>query len=457
MTQTALAKTLPHSIDAERAILGAILKNNSALTVAIEKITPADFYHRHHQIIFAAMLEMHEAENAIDLITLVEYLLMKNKLEAIGGAAVISSLEDGIPHVTNVPHYAAIVKEKSQIRSIIQGTQLIQNKALEGMITANELAADLDVLVRLGANGNGHGKPKPINLQEFLTQSLKPVSYVIDPILPAQGLALFYAWRGAGKTFFNLEIAAAVATGGPNCFCWKIPEARRVLYVDGEMPANELQDRLRKILLGRGMKMPEVARNFEIFTPDLVEGHVLNIVSRAGQKMIEDHLEPGTLLILDNLSALGHAPGSSESESESWWPVQEWALSLRKKGITIIFIHHAGKKGEQRGTSAREDLMHTVIGMKKPADYQQHEGLRSEIVFEKIRRYEGAAGLYPFEIKMQTDERGAVRWLQRPLVEIIEHRVKELLGMGMKVSEVAEECHLSRYQVYRIQNRFSEK
>ena len=456
MAQPGLAKSLPQSIDAERAILGAVLLDNSAIDAASEKLTPADFFHHHHQRIFSAMLAMRESEHAIDLITLTERLETSGELEAVGGAAYISSLMDGVPHISNVPHYAATVKEKSQIRAIIHGTEIVQNKALDGLLTAHELAADLDVLVRLGSNGNGHARPHPIDLEDFLMATLKPVTYAIDPILPEQALALVYAWRGAGKTYFNLELGVAVATGGPKCFMWDIPAPRRVLYVDGEMPANELQDRLRKILIGRGLKNLKLERRmFEIFTPDLVEGHVLNIVTRAGQKMIEDHLEPGTLLILDNLSALGHAPGASESESESWWPVQEWALSLRKKGITIIFIHHAGKKGEQRGTSAREDLMHTVIGMKKPADYSQHEGLRSEIVFEKIRRYEGAAGLYPFEIKMESDDRGGVRWLVRPLVEVIDARVKELLGMGMKVSEVAEECHLSRYQVYRIQNRLS--
>jgi putative DNA primase/helicase len=456
MAQPALAKSLPYSADAERAILGAILLDNATIETAADKLTSADFFLASHRHIFSAMLKLRERGEAIDLVTLTQQLGSTHELEAAEGAPYVAALMDGVPHVTNVGHYAGIVKEKSHLRSIIKGVELIQNKALDGLATAHDLAADMDVLVQMAGNGNGHGRPKPVNFSDFLMMGLKPVSFVIEPILPAQGLALIYAWRGAGKTFFNLELAHAVSTGGPKCFSWRIPEARRVLYVDGEMPANELQDRLRKIMLGRGMKVPE-GRNFELFTPDLVEGHVLNIVTRAGQKMIEDHLETGTLLILDNLSALGHAPGSTESESESWWPIQEWALSLRKKGITIIFIHHAGKKGEQRGTSAREDLMHTVIAMKKPADYSQHEGLRSEIMFEKIRRYEGAQGLYPFEVKMETDERGGIHWLERPLVEVIEARVRELLAMGMKVAEVAEECHLSRYQVYRIQNRLSQK
>lgn len=445
---------MPCSIEAERAILGAVLLDNSYLQAATEKLTPGDFFHDHHRRIFSAMIALRDSEKAIDLVTVGEFLQVHNELEAVGGVAYVSQLMDGVPRIVNVVHYAAIVKEKSQVRAIIHGTQIVQNKALDGLMSARELGADLDVLVQLSSNGHGsNATAKPVDIEEFLTMTLKPVSYVINPILPVQGLMLLYAWRGAGKTFFNLEIAVAVATGPGKCFPWAVPEPRPVLYVDGEMPSNELQDRLQKIMIGRGMKLPPRKNMLQLFTPDLVEGQVLNIVTRAGQKLIERYLEPGTLLILDNLSALGHAPGTSESESESWWPVQEWALSLRKKGITIIFIHHAGKKGEQRGTSAREDLMHTVIGMKKPADYSQHEGLRTEIVFEKIRRYEGAAGLFPFELKMESDDRGGIRWLERPLVEIVEARVKELHGMNMKVAEIAEECHLSRYQVYRIINR----
>jgi hypothetical protein len=73
------------------------------------------------------------------------------------------------------------------------------------------------------------------------------------------------------------------------------------------------------------------------------------------------------LIVLDNLSTLVRS--GRENESESWLPVQEWALQLRKRGKSILFVHHAGKTGQQRGTSKKEDVLDTVISLKRPKDY----------------------------------------------------------------------------------------
>lgn len=450
-------KPLPHNLDAERSVLGAILLDNKYLAPAAEQLTPSDFFLRDHQILFTEMLAMHEAATAIDLVTLSESLQSHGKMPPPPyGSAYIASLTDGLPRVLNLTHYAQIVHEKALIRRIIHQAANLQEKAWTGLTSPADLAIDLELMAKASSNGHGRARVAPIALTDFLQMELKPAEFVIDPILPSQGMALIYAWRGSGKTFFNLEIAVAIATGGPKLFNWNIPRARRVLYVDGEMPANELQDRLNGIVLGRGMRLPTMKRHFEIFTPDKCEGVSLNIVSAAGQRLIEDHLEGDDVVFFDNLSALGHANDSKESEAESWWPVQEWALRLRKKGITMIFLHHAGKKGEQRGTSSREDLMHTVIAMRRPADYEQHEGLRTEIHFEKLRKYMGAESVYPFELTMQTDQRGAVLWLQRPLKDIIEDRAREMFAKGMKVNEIAEDLHLSRFQVYRLKQKLSQ-
>jgi DnaB-like helicase N terminal domain/AAA domain len=456
MAQDPLAKSLPSNVEAERAILGAILLDNSAAATAGEKLYATDFFQDNHSKLFAAMLAMHERKEAIDLVSLTDRLHSIGQLESVGGAAYIAQLMDGVPHVSNVEHYCRIVKEKSRLRDLIHLTHAIQQQALEGSDPTSEILDRAARDMAIVTTTNGHTKPKPISLAAFLVRKLHPMKFVIDPILPQQGLALLYAWRGTGKSFVNLEMAVAVSTGG-RCFKWSVPEPHRVLYVDGEMIANELQERCQQIVVGRGMKMPEVERYLEFFTPDILEedypGTQLEIVTRKGQKIIEDHLEPGTFLILDNLSSLGHVEGSAESESESWWPIQDWALKLRKRGITILFVHHAGKSGTQRGSSAREDLMHTIIEMKSPSDYQQHEGLRAEVHFKKSRKYKGAQGLYPFEISMRSDDRGGIVWLQKDLTDLTEQRVQEMLGKGMSVREVADDLALSRFQVYRIRDK----
>ena len=94
-----------------------------------------------------------------------------------------------------------------------------------------------------------------------------------------------------------------------------------------------------------------------------------------------------------------------ENEGEGWLPVQDWALDLRRRGISVLFVHHAGKAGAQRGTSRREDLLDSVVTLKHPADYNPSEGLRCDVHYEKARGFYGDEAL-PFEVKLQKGKGG---------------------------------------------------
>jgi replicative DNA helicase len=128
---TSLERPLPHNVEAERSILGAILLDNNAINPAIEKLQPEDFFHDHHRRIYQQMIALGESQQAIDLVTLTEQLQRSGELEAVGGAAYVSQLMDGVPHITNVEHYARIVKEKALLRGLIHATSAIQQQALE--------------------------------------------------------------------------------------------------------------------------------------------------------------------------------------------------------------------------------------------------------------------------------------------------------------------------------------
>jgi len=130
-TTSAIERPLPQNIEAERSVLGAILLDNHKLDSAIDKLKPEDFFHDNHRRIFAQMIELSEQRKAIDLVTLTDQMQRVGELEAAGGAAYISSLVDGVPRVSNVEHYARIVKEKSVLRSVIHATHAIQQQAME--------------------------------------------------------------------------------------------------------------------------------------------------------------------------------------------------------------------------------------------------------------------------------------------------------------------------------------
>src|SRR5271165_951646 len=130
--ESTLERPLPSNIDAEKSILGAILLDNNVLNTAIESLKAEDFFLPHHRHIFTQMIVLGESQRAIDFVTLTEELQRKGELEASGGAPYLASLVDGMPRVSNVEHYAHIVKEKAILRNLIHATHSIQQSAFEG-------------------------------------------------------------------------------------------------------------------------------------------------------------------------------------------------------------------------------------------------------------------------------------------------------------------------------------
>jgi replicative DNA helicase len=130
--QATLERPLPQNLDAERSILGAILLDNHALNAAIENLKPEDFFLEQHRRVFNQMIALGENQQAIDLVTLTESLHRVGELESSGGAPYLAALADGMPRVSNVEHYARIVREKALLRNLIHATHNIQQRALEG-------------------------------------------------------------------------------------------------------------------------------------------------------------------------------------------------------------------------------------------------------------------------------------------------------------------------------------
>src|SRR5215212_6541010 len=134
MPDTAVAaaeRTLPHNLEAERSVLGAILVHNDAFNSAIQVITPADFYRDAHRRIFDKMVSLNERNQAIDFVTLKEELSRAGELDDVGGPAYVASLADGVPRATNIEYYARIVKEKATLRNLIYAANRIVTNAYE--------------------------------------------------------------------------------------------------------------------------------------------------------------------------------------------------------------------------------------------------------------------------------------------------------------------------------------
>jgi AAA domain len=270
---------------------------------------------------------------------------------------------------------------------------------------------------------------------------------LLSPILPERSLAMLYAPRGVGKTLLGLSIGLAVASGNP-LLRWSTPHPRRVLYVDGEMPLVSLQERLRAISIGSSGEV--LNAGFRILAADHVECGI-NLGSEQGQRALDPLLDDVDLLILDNLSTLCTTGG--ESTSDAWVPMQNWLLMLRRRGIAVLFIHHAGTNGRQRGTSRREDALDTVIALRRPEDYSLEQGARFEIHFEKLRNRADGAGALPFEASLESftaDGRDGIRWCSRDLIPPILKRAAALFADGLTVREVAAILGVSKSEAGRL-------
>ncbi len=139
MAETAVTeRSLPHNLEAEKCVLGAVLIHNEAFNLAAELIDAGDFYRDAHRRIFDKMVGLSERSEVIDLVTLKEELGRSGDLDEAGGPAYIAGLVDGVPHSTNVEYYARIVKEKSTLRNLIYSANKI-------LTTAYEAEADADV------------------------------------------------------------------------------------------------------------------------------------------------------------------------------------------------------------------------------------------------------------------------------------------------------------------------
>jgi replicative DNA helicase len=124
-------RSLPNSSEAERAILGAVILDNGMISPAIELLKPEDFYVPSHRRIFVAMTALFERGAEINPILIGEELRKENALETVGGVSFVTNLTYGLPHATNITHYAKVVRGKSLLRRLIKTANKITNEALE--------------------------------------------------------------------------------------------------------------------------------------------------------------------------------------------------------------------------------------------------------------------------------------------------------------------------------------
>ena len=286
--------------------------------------------------------------------------------------------------------------------------------------------------------------PALLSFQELLTLDIPERKRYVE-WLPERGLVMVYGPRGAGKTMLMLGLTIGLTTG-KQFLKWPIHHATGVLYVDGEMPIVELRE--RTVALAH----QAIPQELHFLTGEMVYeklGVDLILTSEAARTAVEELLGANPhirVVILDNISCL--FSGISEDKKQDWEPINTWLVRLRHRGITVVLVHHAGKGGQQRGTSGREDSLDVVLSIEYPQDHRPEEGCHFHLRFKKSRSIKGEA-VAAVDVHLEDMPDGPT-WTFRPLEESARERVEQMLNDGMTPAEIVAELDVDRSYVYRI-------
>lgn len=240
-----LAPPLPHNPDAEKSVLGAVLLDNKALRDASEILVAEDFFLDQNRRIFVQMLTLAAMDQPIDLVTLNDELHRKRELEASGGAAYLAALADGMPKVSNVGHYARIVKEKALLRRIIHTTHKIQQHAFEGQEDAGNILDGAETSIRRLREGTNTKQDFFDTFEEF--ENAPPLSFAIQGFLQNDAITGFAGLSGDGKTWSALSMGRALLFGPGRLWdLFPVPErAEKLIYLIPESSRTPFKHRLQ--------------------------------------------------------------------------------------------------------------------------------------------------------------------------------------------------------------------
>ena len=361
----------PQNIEAEQAVLGAMLIEKEAISKVAEFVKGADFYRESHRLIFDAMLELFNKNEAVDLVTVIELLRKKDELEKVGGIAYVTSLANSVPTAANVTYHGKIVEEKALLRQLINSATEIAGMGYED---SEEVADILDkaekkILEVSERKINGDFTPiKKIIMDTFskieqlydskggitgLSTGFKDLDKLTSGLQPSD-LILIAARPSMGKTAFTLNIASHVG----------IREKKAVAFFSLEMSKEQLVQRMicseapidsQRLRVGdledrdwtKLIAAADKLASSPIFIDDTPGITVMEMRSKARRLKIEHDLQ---LIIIDYLQLMqgSSSKGSDNRQQE----ISEISRSLkalaRELNVPVIALSQLSRSVESR-------------------------------------------------------------------------------------------------------------
>jgi len=251
LTDLLTSKIPPHSLEAERAVLGAILLDRESLPKAIELLRPADFYKEGHRKIFDATLALFERNEPVDLLTVSEELKRRATLEEVGGAAALASLVEEAATAAHLLSYGAIVREKALLRDLIRIATGIIGQSYEARDDVDKLLDDAERLIFQISERRMQGTAIPV--RSILKGTFEQIEKLYDQKEHITGLATGFGKLDEMTSGFQSSdfiIIAGRPSMGKTAFAMNIAKYagvrnhKRVLVLSLEMSKEQLVQRL---------------------------------------------------------------------------------------------------------------------------------------------------------------------------------------------------------------------
>lgn len=369
MTDLLLERELPNAVEAERAVLGAVLLNSDLLVDAERGLSAHDFYSPPHSAIFAAMAGLYGREGRFDLITLSEELRRRRQLEEVGGGSYLASLIDTIPRLENIEQYVGLVVEAAEKRRLIAAAHGIIAACFEGELTAAQVFQRVE---KIRESSPRSAPPrKLLSAAELLDRNFERIRFAVPGILP-EGVGLLCGRPKKGKSWWALNVAVAVAAGG--VALGRVPvDQGDVLYLALEDGDRRLQGRLLTTLAG---SPPPAGLDFATEWPRVDEG---------GVEMLEawlEHHPNARLVVVDTLQRIRPKERANVGMyGQDYEAVKPLADLAKRYGVTVLVVHHTRKAGAEdvfdevsgsTGLTGAADAMLVLRSARGQADAELH-------------------------------------------------------------------------------------
>jgi replicative DNA helicase len=370
--EQSLERSLPNSAEAERAILGGIILDNGLISQAIELLRPEDFYVPSHRRIFLAMTALFERGAEINPILIGEELKKDNALESVGGISFITNLTYGLPHSTNIAHYAKVVRGKSMLRQLIRAANKITQEALEQedepeLILDHAEHAIFELADERLRQGFVHVKPVAQELLEKI-QEMEGRSSVLTGLttgfadldtltsgLQRQDLIIVAARPSMGKTSFALMLAenAAIHVPGAVVGMFSLEMSKEALVmrmlcsqanIDAQRFRNGFLSRAEWTQIGKALNTLSDTR---IFLDDSAGITVLEM--RAKARRLATEQKRLDLIVVDYLQLMSGSAKRFESRQQEVSQISRELKGLAKElNVPLVALSQLSRAPESR-------------------------------------------------------------------------------------------------------------